>query len=169
MTMFCSNCGSSIADGTQVCPYCGFNNVDTGYPAQNTQSYQTQNTQSYPAQNTQTYTAQYAAPRGYTYPQGTQSTYSSPVIVQTGNNYDAMPTGKYRPLSAWAYFGWTLLYCIPIVGFVALIINSVSDTNINRRNHARSYWIALLVAVLIYVIVFLALGLTLSLDNVYIY
>ena len=151
MSIFCSNCGNSIADGTHTCPYCGFNNYA---PAPDYSTQPTQTTQSYPAQST--------AQGGYAYPQGgAQPTYSSPVIVQTGG-YEVEPTGKYRPLSAWAYFGWTLLYCIPLVGFIALIVNSVSDANINRRNHARSYWIALLLAVVLYLILFLVMGVSLS-------
>ena len=161
MSMFCSNCGSSIANDTQICPYCGFNNyTNAGYSTQNTQSYAAQTTQSYPAQQT--------TQPNYSYQQPATNVYAPPVIVQNGYT-ESMPMGKYRPLSAWAYFGWTLLYCIPIVGFIALIINSVSDANINRRNHARSYWIALLVAVLIYVIFFLVLGVSLSLNDVSFY
>lgn len=29
---------------------------------------------------------------------------------------------KYRPLSAWAYWGLTLLFSVPVVGFIFLII-----------------------------------------------
>ena len=52
---------------------------------------------------------------------------------------------QYKPLSPWAYLGYSLLYSVPVVGFICLIIFSLSDDNINRRNYARSYWCALLV------------------------
>ena len=45
-----------------------------------------------------------------------------------------------QPLSPWAYFGLSLLFNIPVVGFIFLIIFSCSKANINRRNFARSYW-----------------------------
>lgn len=56
---------------------------------------------------------------------------------------------QYRPLRAWAYFGLTLLYSIPIVGFIFLIIFSFNSGNINRRNFTRSYWCALLIVVIL--------------------
>ena len=47
---------------------------------------------------------------------------------------------QYRPLSMWEYFGYSLLFNIPVVGFVFLIVFSFSGSNINRRNYARSYF-----------------------------
>ena len=58
-----------------------------------------------------------------------------------------------RPLSPWAYFGLSLLFSIPVVGFVFLIVFSFNGSNINRRNYARSYWCGLLIAVIILAIV----------------
>lgn len=59
---------------------------------------------------------------------------------------------KYRPISAWGYIGYMVLYTIPIIGTIFLIIFAFSDKNINRRNFARSYFymIILLIVVLIY-------------------
>ena len=65
---------------------------------------------------------------------------------------DQLPE-KYRPLSAWAYFGLQLLFAIPIVGFIFLIVFSCSDGNINRRSFARSYWCALLILAVVAVVV----------------
>lgn len=52
---------------------------------------------------------------------------------------------RFRPLSPWAYFGYTILFSIPVVGFVLLIVFSLSDKNINRRSFARSYFCALVI------------------------
>ena len=79
--------------------------------------------------------------------------------VYPGFNEMNLPE-QYRPLGAWAYFGYTLLFCIPIVGFIMLIVFSFSDTNINRRNFARSYWCVVALALIICGIL-LAFGLTL--------
>ncbi|MBR5410216.1 MAG: ABC transporter permease [Clostridia bacterium] len=65
---------------------------------------------------------------------------------------------EYRPLSPWAYLGYTLLYSIPLIGFIFLIVFALSDGNINRRNHARGYFCALLVSVILGVIVWLVFG-----------
>ena len=53
---------------------------------------------------------------------------------------------KYRPLNAWEYFGYTLLFSIPIVGFICMIVFAFNDSNINRRSFARSYFCSLLIA-----------------------
>ena len=66
---------------------------------------------------------------------------------------DQLPP-QYRPLSPWAYFGYSLLFAIPLVGFICLIVFSFSEDNINRRNYARSFWCALLVSLGIALVVF---------------
>ena len=83
------------------------------------------------------------------------------------NNYyfseisEASLPPKYRPLSPWAYFGYTLLFAIPLIGFICLIVFSLSDVNINRRNFARSYWCILVIALVAALICFVFLGVSL--------
>ena len=55
---------------------------------------------------------------------------------------------QFRPLSPWAYFGYTLLFAIPLVGLIVLVVLCFNDSNINRRNFARSFFIGLLIAVI---------------------
>ena len=54
---------------------------------------------------------------------------------------DSLPE-EYRPLSMWEYFGYSLLYSVPVVGVVFLIIFALSDKNINRRNYSRSFFVS---------------------------
>ena len=64
---------------------------------------------------------------------------------------------EYKPLSPWAYFGWSLLYSIPFVGFVLLIVMSFAPRNKNHKNFTRSYWCgALIVLGLVVMILLLA-------------
>lgn len=56
---------------------------------------------------------------------------------------------RFRPLSPWAYFGYTILFSIPLVGLILLIVFSLSEGNINRRNFARSYFCALVIMLII--------------------
>ena len=64
-----------------------------------------------------------------------------------------------------AYFGLSILFSLPVVGFIFLIIFSVSDANINRRNFARSYW-CIYVIIAVAAVVAVASGVTLgSLEN----
>ena len=56
---------------------------------------------------------------------------------------------QYKPLGCWGYVGYSLLFSIPIVGFICLLVFSFNDSNLNRRSYARSYWCALLLAFII--------------------
>ncbi len=70
------------------------------------------------------------------------------------NNENNIPS-TYKPLSPWAYFGYNILFAIPIVGFICAIIFAFDNSNINRRNYARSFFcgLALLVIFVIIIIV----------------
>ena len=64
---------------------------------------------------------------------------------------------KYKPIGAWAYFGYQILFSIPLIGFICLLIFSFSDSNIHRRSFARSYFCGLII-VLIFIGAMFALG-----------
>lgn len=68
---------------------------------------------------------------------------------------------QYRPLSPWAYFGYMILFSIPILGLICLIFCSLSNSNINRRNFARSYFCMLALAIIL-VIVSIIMGFSLE-------
>lgn len=76
------------------------------------------------------------------------------------NNNNNIPA-EYRPISMWGYFGYQILFSIPIVGLILLIIYSFSSSNINRRNFARSYFcytILILLVLLVIIAIALATG-----------
>ena len=56
---------------------------------------------------------------------------------------------EYKPISMWGYFGYQLLYSIPLIGFIILIINAISHPNINVRNYSRSFFCGLIIALII--------------------
>ena len=56
---------------------------------------------------------------------------------------------RYKPLSAWGYFGYELLFQIPVAGLILLIVFSFSNKNINRRNFARAHFCALAVLLIL--------------------
>ena len=60
---------------------------------------------------------------------------------------------KYRPMGAWGYFWHTILYAIPVIGWICLIWGAVSDKNICRRGFARMYFVEFLIALVIGVVV----------------
>ena len=74
---------------------------------------------------------------------------------------------EYRPLGAWAYFGYSVLFSIPLIGLIFNLIFCFSDENINRRNYARSFWCAyLLVFIISVVLAIVAFSLGISMSDV---
>ncbi len=72
---------------------------------------------------------------------------------------------EYKPIGAWGYVGWNILFAIPVVGFVLLIVFSFSNSNINRRNYARSFWCTLLVAVVLVIVLSIVAAATGTMDE----
>ena len=67
-------------------------------------------------------------------------------------NYDG--PRQFKPISAWGYIGYSILFAIPIIGFILLIVFSFSDGNINRRSYARSYFCWLLIGLIVSILIF---------------
>ncbi len=77
--------------------------------------------------------------------------------------YNYKGSEEFRPLSPWAYFGYSVLFTVPFIGLIVNLVFCFSSENINRRNYARSFWCAYLLAAII-IAVFLvaapAIGIT---------
>lgn len=48
---------------------------------------------------------------------------------------------KYRPISAWGYFWYSVLFLIPVIGWICLTVFALNGYSINRRSFSRSYFI----------------------------
>lgn len=60
---------------------------------------------------------------------------------------------EYKPITAWGYVGYYILYQIPIVGFIVMLINCFgSNTNVHLKNLSRCYLILYIIAVIICVV-----------------
>ena len=70
------------------------------------------------------------------------------------------PSPETKLLGPWAYFGLQLLFSIPLVGFILLIVFSFDNSNLNRRNYARSYWCGLIVGLILTVILVIIFAIT---------
>ena len=75
-----------------------------------------------------------------------------PQNYQQPNPYNSVPP-YYRPIKGIGYVGYNILYAIPIIGFIMVIVNALSEDNINKRNYARSYLWAMLIGLIISIIV----------------
>lgn len=56
---------------------------------------------------------------------------------------------EFKPISAWGYIGYSLLFAIPFLGWIMLFVFALSNQNINRRNYARSFFCLLLIVILV--------------------
>lgn len=70
---------------------------------------------------------------------------------------DKLPA-KYRPVGAWSYFWYNILFSIPIVGFIFLIVFACSSANINRRSYARSFFCVIIIIAVLTAVSFLIAG-----------
>ncbi len=77
--------------------------------------------------------------------------YNAPPVVINNTTNNGVPDNM-RLMGAWAYVGYSLLYAIPIVGFIFLIIHSCQSSHLNRRSYARSYWCWLIIAAAVFVV-----------------
>lgn len=62
---------------------------------------------------------------------------------------------EFQPMSPWKYFGLTILYDIPLIGFIFLLCHAIGSHNINKRNFARSFFCVLVIVAVIVGIIFL--------------
>ena len=89
---------------------------------------------------------------------------TAPAVVEKKPEEKPEPVVQYYlppqnyPLSPWAYIGLQILFSLPIIGFIFLIIFSISKKNINRRNFALSYFAWWLLGLIAVVVVILVLG-----------
>lgn len=134
--MKCTNCGRELS-GAKFCALCG-----TAAPAPEA-----------PAPAFEAPTPAFEAPTPAS--EAPAPTFEAPMPPPIPPKYvtEANIPPTYRPIGAWAYYGLQLLFSIPFVGFICLIVFSFDDSNINRRNFARSYWCALLIQVILIVLV----------------
>jgi uncharacterized membrane protein YvbJ len=98
-------------------------------------------------------------------PLGAQQT-QPPQYAQQAPAYDPNNVPEeYKPISMWGYFGYELLFNIPLVGFILLLVFSFGGTkNHNLKNFARSYFCMLILVLIIAIILVAAVGTTAGLS-----
>ena len=74
---------------------------------------------------------------------------------------EALPE-KYRPVGAWGYFGYSILFALPIIGWIFLIVFAISGKNVNRRSYARSFFCGFILVAIVLVIVLIVGGASLG-------
>lgn len=121
------------------------------------QQYQNPNYSAQYAPNNQyngEYNRQYQNPNYYSQFVPNNQPYYQPTEEITENK---LPN-KFKPLGAWAYFGYTILFSIPLIGLIFNLIFCFDNSNINRRNFARSMWCLVIIIVALLVLFFILFG-----------
>ena len=120
--MFCPKCGTEVSDDKAFCPECG--NPLKSQAQQNSGAQQAAGAQQVSGGQQTAWAQNGARP----HPQ-----------VQFQSDTVVLPD-EYKPISMWGYFGYEILFSIPIVGFIVLIVLSINGKNQNVKNFARSYF-----------------------------
>lgn len=70
---------------------------------------------------------------------------------ETNDQTSGIPE-EYKPISMWGYFGYEILFSLPIIGQIILIIKALTASNKNVKNFARSYFCFLIIIVIVAII-----------------
>ena len=132
--MFCPKCGTEVSDDKAFCPECG--NPLKSQAQQNSGAQQAAG-------------AQKAA--------GAQNGARPHPQVQFQSDTVVLPD-EYKPISMWGYFGYEILFSIPIVGFIVLIVLSINGKNQNVKNFARSYFCFTIIVLILLVILLVSVA-----------
>ena len=60
---------------------------------------------------------------------------------------------EYKPISVWGYFGYEILFAIPVLGLILMIICCLSK-NKNLKNFALSHFCLLVILIVIFAVFF---------------
>lgn len=136
--MFCPKCGTEVSDDKAFCPECG--NPLKSQAQQSSGARQTAGAQQTAGAAQQSWQATGAQNGARPHPQ-----------VQFQSDTVVLPD-EYKPISMWGYFGYEILFSIPIVGFIVLIVLSINGKNQNVKNFARSYFCFTIIVLILLVI-----------------
>ena len=141
--MFCPKCGTEVSDDKAFCPECG--NPLKSQAQQASGARQTAGAQQ-ASEGQQTAGAQQSWQTT-----GAQNGARPHPQVQFQSDTVVLPD-EYKPISMWGYFGYEILFSIPIVGFIVLIVLSINGKNQNVKNFARSYFCFTIIVLILLVI-----------------
>lgn len=132
--MYCKNCGQPNADDAKFCRYCGtpltapeMKNGPAAEPS--------------PAQpQSAPFIAQSQPSPAGAAPQTTvQANAPQPYVVNVYNGQPKHVPAAYQPIGMWGYFGYDILFMIPIIGWIFNIVFALGGTgNVNLKYYARS-------------------------------
>ncbi len=143
MAKFCTECGKEIADGVAFCTECGAKVTEE--PVQPVVS------QPVP-EATRPNAEQPIYPQQPVYVQPTPPTVQQPIPATETT---------YKPVGTGVYFILSILFALPIIGFIACIVIAKTAKNQSLKNYAKAtliWYILSLVLTLVLTILFFILG-----------
>ena len=147
--MFCPKCGTEVSDDKAFCPECG--NPLKSQAQQASGARQTAGAQQ-ASEGQQTAGAQQSWQAT-----GAQNGARPHPQVQFQSDTVVLPD-EYKPISMRGYFGYEILFSIPIVGFIVLIVLSINGKNQNVKNFARSYFCFTIIVLILLVILLVSVA-----------
>lgn len=157
----CKICGAQLEDDAKFCGSCG-NKVEIVNQIDNSRQETTNSYSTNDYKQTNYGQANYGQMNyaQQNYGQGSYAqNYNQPnynqnygQVINTERGYY---TVDYQPISMWGYFGYGLLFAIPVIGLVLIIVFSISAKNKNVKNFALSY---LIVRIIIWVFYFILMA-----------
>lgn len=155
----CDKCGVANPDNAAFCTGCGavlLNNTDVKEEMpENTVSQTEQGSPEQQADFIQQNTA---------YTQYQQSPFVQPVYSQPQMSYspqygyinENMLPPEYKPVSVGQYVGYTILFGLPIIGFIMLLVTAFgSDNSIGLRNFAKSVLVFYAIGIVLTIVMFI--------------
>jgi predicted nucleic acid-binding Zn ribbon protein len=143
---FCTECGANVPEDLKFCTECGaaMGAAKAAAPAPAAEAVRqtapTPQQQQPPPQPPQTQPQQ-SSPQPIRYPPPAQPAYG----------FDGEPPkgGAYAVMGVGAYIGTMILFCVPVIGWLACIIMSFAAKNRNRRNFARAMLVFLIIGIVL--------------------
>lgn len=153
--MFCPKCGTEVSDDKAFCPECGNplkSQAQQASGARQTAGAQQASEGQQTAGEQQNFGAQQSWQET-----GAQNGARPHPQVQFQSDTVVLPD-EYKPISMWGYFGYEILFSIPIVGFIVLIVLSINGKNQNVKNFARSYFCFTIIVLILLVILLVSVA-----------
>ena len=174
--MICSRCGYEIDDQAVYCPYCGQSIAraarqerqesaeEERYSQQTVRSESAERYENADRAERAERSARYEGAERTDRPERTFRSAPYPGVERSpqGTGYMTRPRPprisledlppELKPMCAWAYVGWGILFALPIAGFILVIIFSCVSGNINRKRFARSFlcwWLIIAIVITI--------------------
>ena len=186
--MYCSKCGAKIMEGTLFCTQCGAslqnypsiegkasceaeenmrqeNLTAPGQAAEKTANLNPEFCEAQCVQSACQEPKQYEQPQSQYQPHFQQQSMPYGMGNLSYNNYHIPiknydPSKDYTPISMWGYFGYQLLFAIPLIGQILILIFAFGGTkNINLRNYARSTFCLFIIIISAIVLISLIMAL----------